>query len=74
MIIAKGCGYWNTTRYPYGGDFRRSDGTVEVVEVLERGIGKSGEESRVKLVNGDTAVVTTDSLLMGEPKLGGTKP
>jgi hypothetical protein len=29
LRIKAGFGYWDTTHYPYGGCFRRSNGTIE---------------------------------------------
>jgi hypothetical protein len=33
--IKEGCGYFDTTTKPYGGDFRRSDGSVLVVRIIK---------------------------------------
>lgn len=43
----KGFGYWDLTKYPYGGDFKRFKGDEE--GVLIEGTRKLGDEIRVKL-------------------------
>ena len=59
LAIEKGWGYWNTTKYPYGGDFRRASENEPIAEVLEP---ISSSEVRVKLCSGDTAVVKKQAI------------
>jgi hypothetical protein len=56
-FIKDGYGYWDTTYYPYGGDFNRAVGNVPITEILEE-VGR--RETRVKLANGHTAVVKNE--------------
>lgn len=50
-----GMGYWDVTKYPYGGDFKRLQGGEEGVIIA--GTRKKGEEIRVKLNDGRTILV-----------------
>ena len=56
-IISNGQGYWDTTTLPYGGEFRRSDGTVEIVEIIGPAGMHPAREREVRLASGRTAVV-----------------
>lgn len=50
-----GMGYWDVTKYPYGGDFKRLNGSEE--GVIVSGTRKRGDEIRVKLNDGRTILV-----------------
>lgn len=59
LVIKDGYGYWDVTRYPRGGDFRRAVGNVEVKEYL----GEYNHfEARVLLADGSKAVVKKEYL------------
>jgi hypothetical protein len=58
QFIKQGYGYWDVTKYPYGGDFRRATEDRPIKEVLGGEIGS--RESRVKLLDGSIAVVKTE--------------
>ena len=54
--LKSGSGYWDTTHYPYGGAFRRTETDVQVTV-----IGPGGKypkiESKIKFSDGRTGVV-----------------
>jgi|HubBroStandDraft_2_1064218.scaffolds.fasta_scaffold499118_2 hypothetical protein len=58
--IKPGWGYWDTTVYPYGGDFRRGKEPIPVTLTEYLG-GKYGW--RVDLADGRTGVVQQDGLM-----------
>ena len=55
LTFKKGFGYWDLTKYSYGGDFKRFAGT-ESGELIP-GPVKCGNDLRVKLDNG-TILIT----------------
>ena len=61
LHFKKGFGYWDVTKYPYGGDFKRFDG-IETGTHIE-GPVKFANEIRVKLNDGRTIVVKKDGVL-----------
>jgi hypothetical protein len=61
LRFKKGYGYWDVTKYPYGGDFNRFDGNEIGVQVS--GPVKLGNEIRVKLNDGRTIVVSKPGIL-----------
>ena len=68
VTIGKGWGYWDTTHFPYGGAFRRSDGTVEVVEIIGPAGHFPNRERRVRLGDGREAVVELGALVFLEER------
>lgn len=53
-FIKQGYGYWDVTKYPYGGDFRRAKDNTPIKEVLED-VGRY--ETKVRLFDGSLVVV-----------------
>lgn len=53
-------GYWDVTKYPYGGDFKKFDGTE--TGTLIKGTVKRGDEIRVQLSDGRTIVAPASSV------------
>jgi hypothetical protein len=51
-ILKIGWGYWDVTRYPYGGCFRRAT-TNEVVTLI--GAGNKVDESKIAFTDGRVA-------------------
>ena len=58
--FVEGMGYWDLTKYPYGGDFRRFKGGEE--GVLIEGTIKIGGEMKVKLDDGRIIIATYGAL------------
>ncbi len=58
----EGHGYWDLTRYPYGGDFSRFKGGEE--GTIVKGTRKRGDEIRVKLDDGREIITAYRSLDM----------
>lgn len=54
VTLQKGWGYWDLTRYPYGGDFKRLTENTQA-EII--GPGAKGDEIKVKFSNGTIAVI-----------------
>lgn len=52
----EGVKYWDVTKYPYGGDFRRATEDRPILQILEE-VGC--RETRVKMLDGSIAVVKT---------------
>ena len=78
MKIKPGAGFWNVTRYPYGGCFGRADIKSQGLRVAlkERNVnGGNGAESRVMLLEsfarshkiGDDLIVRNELLEDEEP-------
>lgn len=66
--IKKGFGYWDTTIYPYGGAFHRSNGTIcgEVSRVVST--YNDGSPREYELKNGkSTYVVKAEGTIDGAP-------
>lgn len=62
-IAYPGQGYWNVTRYPYGGEFGRIPRTGETrVAIIAGHVPHPDRESRVKLPNGDIAIIQSSAL------------
>lgn len=64
VFFQKGYGYWDVTKYPYGGDFKRFKGGEK--GSLIKGTVKVGGEMRVRLEDGRTIV--TDFRAIDLPK------
>jgi hypothetical protein len=60
LKFKKGYGYWDVTKYPYGGDFKRFTG--DEIGILIKGNVKKGDEINVKLNNGREIVATANSV------------
>ena len=60
LTFIKGWGYWDVSKYPYGGDFKRFLGTE--TGNLIKGTVKKGEEIRAKLSDGRTIVTSARSV------------
>ena len=56
IILKPGWGYWDVTRYPYGGDFHRSSG--ELTGKIIPGPVKRGDEVRMLLDDDRTIVIS----------------
>ncbi len=48
-ILQKGWGYWDVTRYPYGGDFKRAKEEMPV-EII--GEGTKPDEKKIQFADG----------------------
>lgn len=59
-FIKQGYGYWDVTKYPYGGNFRRAAENRPIAEVLEQLTVKGRSETKVKLLDGSVAVVRNE--------------
>ena len=57
----KGWGYWDLTKYPYGGDFRRFDGNESGTEI-DGGVKVAGE-IRIKLEDGRIIITQLAAIL-----------
>lgn len=62
--IMKGYGYWDTTRYPVGGNFKRSNGTVSgtVTRIIDRYVDGLPHTVEMRLDDGRMAVVNAEHL------------
>lgn len=60
LTFKKGYGYWDVTKYPYGGDFKRFDGTEIGHEIA--GPVKNQHQARVQLSDGRVIVADRDSI------------
>lgn len=67
--IRKGWGYWDTTHYPRGGAFRRSDGSVEGLAVAVTWYANGAvREYRIIRDDGRTAVCGAEATeIVGAP-------
>jgi hypothetical protein len=63
LAISEGYGYWDTTAYPYGGDFRRATDSTKVSEIL-RDLENTRREVEVRLHDGHKAVVEKRALVI----------
>ena len=62
MTFKKGYGYWDLTKYPYGGDFKRFADNTTGEEI--KGTVNTGSEIRVKLNDG--RIIITDIAAINE--------
>lgn len=60
LTFNKGWGYWDLSKYPYGGDFKRFNGN-ETGELIA-GPVKKGEELRIKLSDGRTIIAVAQAV------------
>ena len=60
LQFIKGNGYWDLTKHPYGGDFKRFQGNE--TGHLVKGSVKKGDEIRVELDDGRIIVASANSV------------
>lgn len=67
--IKAGCGYWNTTRYPRGGDFRRAKEPMPftIVRIVDTYNDGTPREYVGRLANGETVCVDAQACCDYEP-------
>lgn len=64
-ILKKGFGYWDITRYPYGGDFRRAVENTPV-EIIPGKVGRyPARETEIEFSDGSRGVVQKRGLIEG---------
>ena len=56
MKVKKGCGYWDITKYPYGGYFKRSQENLNCT-IIEDRQGQHEHEKVVKFEDNTIGVV-----------------
>ena len=61
LRIKKGYGYWDLTKYPYGGDFKRFESNTIAIET--DGPVKGANEIRLLLNDGRIVITDKDAIL-----------
>ena len=60
LKFVQGYGYWDVTKYPYGGDFKRFKENAQ--GTFEKGTVKNANEIRFKLSNNTIGVVAANAV------------
>lgn len=64
--LKAGPGYWDVTKYPYGGDFKRLKGTEKAK--IKKGTVKMGDQIRLELSDGREIIVNYMAMDLPEEK------
>jgi hypothetical protein len=60
--LLAGWGYWDVTKYSYGGDFRRSGTDLEIIENLGPAGKYPNKETKVRFADGSVAVIPNQGI------------